>query len=213
MASVSFSRPPETWLGDAQRRLLLVLMLAAAALGLVGWLMPPNGLLYWVALVAAPSVAAVLGYVTGGMPAARRLDRLLMGRAQAGREGGWAPAHPALLPAEAREALERAVVPALLAQLTSAARRAPAQAEPLQALLASARAVMRQPQPPAEATRLLAEYLPGMIVSLGHGRRRDGVAEACALLEGALRGQPAPGLVERMGRLLPAAPAGGQARP
>jgi len=213
MASANFSRPPETWLGDAQRRLLLVLLLAAAALGLVGWLMPPNGPLYWVVLVAAPTVAAALGYVGGGMPVARRLDRLLMGRVRGGREAGWAPAHPALLPAEAREALERAVVPALLAQLASAARRAPAQAEPLQALLGSARDVMRQPQPPAEATGLLARYLPGMIASLGHGRRRDGLAEACALLEGALRGQAAPGLAERMDSLLPATPAGGRARP
>lgn len=213
MAIASFSRPPETWLGDAQRRLLLVLLLAASALGLVGWLVPPNGPLYWVALVAAPTVAAVLGYVGGGMPVARRLDRLLMGRVRGGRAAGWAPAHPALLPDEVREALERAVVPSLLAQLAGAARRAPAQAEPLQALLAGARAVMRQPQPPAEATGLLVQYLPGLIVSLGPGRRRDGVAEACALLEGALRGETAPGLAERMASLLPAAPASGRARP
>jgi hypothetical protein len=175
-------RDPEnaTWMSDAQRRLLLALLGGAAATGLVGWLMPPSDAVYWVVLALATLGGIGLGWIGGASAPGRNLDRALLGRFGAPAPA-WLPSHLAALEAEARGALERAVVPVLLGLLTQATRQNPV----AEGLLATARDIMRQQQPPAQEVRLLATWLPPILEAFERSYR--GVAEACTLLQTALR--------------------------
>jgi hypothetical protein len=212
MSTARFSSSPDTWLSDAQRRLLLVLLGASLALLLVAWLVPPNNWLYWAVLIAAPAGASCVGYMLGAAPAMRRLDRLLLGRLGATpAAGGWVPHHPSQLSAEARQALERAVAPALVGQLSLALRQAsPGLVQPGKAVLHAARAILGQPQPADTAVGLLAAHLPALILAVEKNQRT--AAAACTLVAAALEGQPDPALDEKLAKLLaPPARKGGRA--
>jgi hypothetical protein len=184
-----------TWMSDAQRRLLLALLGGAAATGLVGWLMPPSDVVYWVVLALATLAGIGLGWIGGASAPGRKLDRALLGRFGVPAPA-WLPSHPAALEAEAREALERAVVPVLLGLLTQATRKTPV----AEGLLATARDIMRQPQPPAREVGLLATWLPRILEALERSYR--GVAEACTLLQSALRDNKDAGTAARLEVLL-----------
>jgi hypothetical protein len=185
-----------TWMSDAQRKLLLALLGGALATGLVAWLMPPSGIGYWVVLALGGVAGIALGWLLGGTAPGRRLDRLLLGRFGTPAPA-WVPSHPDAMEPPAREALERAVVPVLLGLLHGASRQGPTEAE---ALLATARNIMRQPEPPAREVGLLVTWLPRILEAVE--RKRRDVAGACALLQAALRGQEDADMAARLEALL-----------
>jgi len=188
-----------TWMSAAQRRLLLALLGGAAAMGLVGWAVPPAGAAFWAALLGGAAAGLAFGWWLGGAAAGQRLDRMLLGRFGPPAPA-WAPSHPAAMEPAAREALERAAVPMLLSQLQEAGRSggAPATVEPL---LAMARDIMRHPVPPAREIALLVTALPPIVQAAG--RKDRDVTSACALLQAALRSRvEEPDLSAQLDKLL-----------
>uniref|UniRef100_UPI0018DF9255 hypothetical protein n=1 Tax=Roseomonas rosulenta TaxID=2748667 RepID=UPI0018DF9255 len=113
--------PPETLLTDAQRRLMLAMLVAGVAYLLVGLLVPPRGVLFWAMFLLAPPV---LGGVAALFGSARGIDAWLL---SGGRpKQAWQPGIAASLPEPARQALQVALVPALLAELARAGAGMPA---------------------------------------------------------------------------------------
>ncbi|MBR0661777.1 hypothetical protein [Neoroseomonas oryzicola] len=149
-------------MGDWQRRVVLVLLLAGVALAAVGALVPPRGGLYWLAVIVAPLLGGGLGLVLAGGPG-RALEARLMA-SDAPKEAPRPPT-PAALPPPLRAALQTAILPVLLAELAgAAARMAPRERAAALALVEAGATA-----PEGEARQALARDLPGLIAALAAG--------------------------------------------
>lgn len=162
-------------LEDWQRRAVLSLLFSGVALGAVGTFMAPRGSAYWLAVLAAPVIAALLGFFLGG-EAGRRLDARLMGGDEPKEQPR--PATPAALPPPARAALQAALLPVLLAELAGAAQRMAPRERTAALALVEAGAT----SPEGEARQALARDLPRLIGELAAGKAAAaGEAEGLAL--------------------------------
>ena len=166
-------------LGDGQRWVVTVLLFSGLGLAAVAAFMPPSGAAYWVAVIAAPVAAVVLDRVIGGA-LGRALGRLLMGGEAPARAAR--PVAPAALPAPQRDALQAALLPALLAELAGAADRM------LPPARAAARALVEAgaTAPDGDPRRTLARDLPRLAAALVAGETSEAEALARRLAQPAV---------------------------
>jgi|GEM_PF-4300361 len=163
-----------------QWRVVGVLTLSGLGLLLAGMLVPPSGAAYWLAVLAFPTLGAVIGLLAAGGPA-RALDTWLMGGNT--KPGRPPPPAPAGLPEPARLALQAAALPVLLNELAGAAAAMGGREGTAARALAAAGATA----PEGEARRALARELPRLLAGLAAGNPAA-VAEAEALARQLARG-------------------------
>lgn len=162
-ATLRLEQPPETLLTNLQRRVVLALFAAGMAYLLVGLLLVPHGVVFWLAFVALPPLAGGLAALFGGN-AARPLDAWLLRGGAAPSAGKSTPA--VTLPEMARSALQVAALPALLGELIRAGATMPEAEKAAAGRLF--RAVIAYWNGPADAPRraALARQVPGLVAGL-----------------------------------------------
>jgi len=149
---------PEALLTDRQRRLVFALLAAGAAYLLVGLLVPPRGVGFWVAFTFAPPVLGGVAAMFGGR---RGFDAWLL----AG--GRPKPAAQATGLTEAqRQALRLAVVPAVLAELARASAGLPSDAKAAAGRLLEAAIAAWNAAPDDAARGAIAQALPRLVAGL-----------------------------------------------
>jgi hypothetical protein len=153
--------PGATLMTNGQRRLVLAMTVAGLAWLLVGLLVPPRGVAFWLWFVMVPPVLGGIAALFGGRSG---IDAWLLGGGQA--QPGVAATAPAALPGPARDALRLAVVPALLNELARAGAGMPASEKAAAGLVIEA-ATRAWNAAPDDAARLpLAQALPGLVAGL-----------------------------------------------
>ncbi|MBW6402011.1 hypothetical protein KPL78_29465 [Roseomonas sp. HJA6] len=159
---------------DMPRRVVLALLFSGLFFTAIGVFMTPSGDGYWLAVVAAPLVGGTAGFILGGAPG-RTLDAWMM-RDSAPKQ---APTvlQPSALPPSDRAALQTALLPLLLSELSGAADRM----SPREKAAARALVEAGATAPEGEARQVLGHDLPRLIGALATGRdAAAGEAEALA---------------------------------
>ncbi|WP_419897600.1 hypothetical protein [Roseomonas sp. USHLN139] len=167
----------EPLLTTGQRRWVLAFLAGGVALGLTPVLRAPWDSGYWVLFALLPGLVMPLAWFLAGDRLGRRLDAwLLLGN----RGGGVQLQDVASMTQAARQALERAALPALLGAVSRVANGKRAElATPARHLLATARARLLDPA----AIALLIDHLPATVAALeashaGAGPLAAALAEA-----------------------------------
>jgi hypothetical protein len=184
MASAAADRtkpaaPAETLLTDLQRRIVLALFAAGIGFLLVGLLLVPHGVVFWLAFGFLPLVAGGVAALLGG-DRARGLDAWF-------RAGGVSKPPPRPVPATAlpealRAAWQLAAVPVLLGELHRAAATMPleekAAADRLLAVAVGAWNGTMEPSARAALARDLPRLVAGLVAG---GPQGVGAAREAAL--------------------------------
>lgn len=153
---------PVMLLSDWQRRAVLMLLVSGLLFTAIGVFLTPNGGGYWAAVFAAPVLGGVLGFLLGGGPG-RTLDARLMRSTTP--QGPVTFPKPAALPASEQAALQTALLPLLLAELSGAAGRMAPREKAAAFALVEAGATA----PDTEARQVLGRDLPRLIGALAAG--------------------------------------------
>jgi hypothetical protein len=169
---------PDTLLTDNQRRVMLGMLAAGVAYLLVGLLVPPSGVGFWMAFIFAPPLLGVVAALVGGVRG-RRLDAWLLagGRPKQAAQ----PVAPAALPEAARDTLRVAMVPAVLADLARAGAGMPEAEKAAAGRLLDAAVAAWNAAADHTARLAVARALPPLVAGLAAGgaeaiRAADGFA-------------------------------------
>lgn len=158
-----------------QWRVVGVLTLSGLGFLLAAALVQPSGATYWLAVLAFPTIGAIIGLVAAGQPA-RSLDAWLMGNTA--KPDRPPPPPPAGLPEPARLALQAATLPVLLTELAGAGASPAMEGRAGSAARALVEAGATAPE--GDARRALARDLPRLMAGLAAGDA-GAVSEAEAL--------------------------------
>ncbi|WP_431285642.1 hypothetical protein ACQW02_12900 [Humitalea sp. 24SJ18S-53] len=174
------SAQPETLLTNTQRRVVFALVGAGFAYLLLGLLLPPHGVVFWLAFVFIPPALGATAALFGG-DGGRRVDTWLLG--SGAPKQAWQPPAATTLPEATRLALQVAVVPVLIGELLRAtgatpallgehlrtASAMPAREKAAAARLAQAAVAAWNGAADAAARAALARDLPQLVAGLAAG--------------------------------------------
>lgn len=159
------SEPP-TLMSDGQRIVVSGMFAAGLTFFAIGALMAPRDALFWVAFFLAPLLVATIAGILAIAPG-RRLDaRLLAG---GGPKQTLQAVAPTALPEPARQALQVALVPALLGALARESARMAAPEKAAAGRLTEAAAAAWNAAPDDAARVALAQALPRLVAGLVAG--------------------------------------------
>ena len=157
---------PETLLTDRQRRVTLGLLAAGIGFLLVGLLVPPRGVAFWLAFIFAPPLLGGAAALFGGARG-RGLDAWLLSRGRTKQT--VQPTAATALPEAARQALQAALVPAVLAELERASAGMPAAEKAATGRLTDAVVLAWNTASDEDARAAIGRALPKLVAGLAAG--------------------------------------------